>query len=574
MATTATPPLTHNVPATGTKTAARRQKLVKRACDPCKIRKIKCSEASPCSGCVAAGIECTFNRNPQTRGPRSLRRGTLHRIAKERRDGLDTANGEAPELEAPAEGLEHLTEVLNVYAERLFPIWPIVDASQLHADLIDPGNVKARHLANAVALATMAQLKLETPWQGSAQQIERDAQEERPDDLLDSLRVSFFLHIYYENQTAGGTKSLVYLREAITKAQLLRIDRESTYASLPEADQQLLRRILWLLFVTERGVAMLHKLPVVLRPNVLRPSVLYPLSSTASTRNMHVLPAFLKLVHLFWTFDQSGIFELLRSADADVSSTQSLARGCLELLQRKLTVDDGTGKEEFFSEEANDVQKADMLVTRHWMRAVLWRAALRFGVVVPGMNPVDVAGEFLALVGDLPTSALESQGPTLEFKTYEIATAVVDAVASGTQPGAMGATLALGHPKDVLTGLYNILSSSRGGNKTLLGLLNSKMATSCPDLRILMQPSPTATSQALVPATSLAQQDDEWNWNYFTSTGILGPESFDLGQMSELAWPPLDLGSNFLRSPSPLTNMLLVDPSHNQQNNHQIQDIS
>lgn len=547
--------------------AARRQKLVKRACDPCKIRKIKCSESSPCSGCVAAGIECTFHRNQQTRGPRSLRRGTLSRIARERRD--EPASDEVS-------GLGPLMEVLNVYSERLFPIWPIVDASQLHAELMDPEKKKAKHLADAVALATVAQLKLETTWKGSVQQIERDAQENQSEDLLDSLRVSFFLHIYYENQSAGGTKSLVYLREAITKAQLLRIDRESTYASLPEAEQQLLRRILWLLFVTERGVAMLHKLPVILRPNVLRPSVLYPISNSSpssSTRNIHVLPAFLKLVHLFWTFDQSGIFELLRNADADVSSMESLARGCLELLQRKLTVDDGTGSEEFFSQDANDVQKADMLVTRHWMRAVLWRAALRFGVVVPGMNPVDVAGEFLALVGQLPTSALESQGPTLEFKTYEIATAVVDAVAAD-HPGPMAATLTLGHPKDVLAGLYNMLSSSRGGNKALLSLLNTKMANSCPDLRLLIQPSPTATNQGILPATSLAPQaGDEWDWNYFTSAGIIGPNDFDLGQMSELAWGPLDLGSNFLRSPSPLTNMLLVDPSQNQQNQHHLQDI-
>lgn len=572
MATTATP--ASQAPSSPKPPAARRQKLVKRACDPCKIRKIKCSESSPCSGCVAAGIECTFHRNPQTRGPRSLRRGTLSRIARERQD--EHAASAAAGLEEEQGPDETLLEVLNVYAERLFPIWPIVDAGQLHADLMNPENVKAKHLANAVALATVAQLKLDTAWKGAAQQVERDALDDHSEDLLDSLRISFFLHIYFENQIAGGTKSLVYLREAITKAQLLRIDREATYASLPEAEQQLLRRILWLLFVTERGVAMLHKLPVILRPNVLRPSVLYPISNTSpdsSTRNIHVLPAFLKLVHLFWTFDQSGIFELLRNADADVSSMESLARGCLELLQRKLTVDDGTGSEEFFSQDANDVQKADMLVTRHWMRAVLWRAALRFGVVVPGMNPVDVAGEFLALVGQLPTSALESQGPTLEFKTYEIATAVVDAVAAD-HPPPMAASLTLGHPKDVLAGLYNILYSSRGGNKTLLGLLNTKMATSCPDLRLLMQPSPNSTNRALLPPASMPPQaEDEWNWNYFTPTGIIGPNDFDLGQMTELAWPPLDLGSNFLRSPSPLTNMLLVDQGQQAQNQHHIQDL-
>lgn len=149
---------------------------------------------------------------------------------------------------------------------------------------------------------------------------------------------------------------------------------------------------------------MLHKLPVILRPNILFPW-------SAPNDHTHVLPAFLKLVHLFWVFDQSGIFEILRNADADVSSMETLARGCLELLQTKLKdAEDGDVG------GGSDVQRADMLVTRQWMRAVLWRAALKFGVVSV-MSPVDVAGEFLSLVAQLPTAALESQGPTLVSRT-------------------------------------------------------------------------------------------------------------------------------------------------------------
>jgi hypothetical protein len=230
----------------------RRQNLVKRACDPCKVRKIKCSELSPCSGCITAGIECTFNRLPSTRGPRTLRAKTIRRIAKTRQDG----GSQPADLASTAEGdTMALLEMLDVYGGRLFPIWPIVDAVQLSDTLrTDPSDHRALHLARSVALATTAQLKLNSTWQGDVDRIERDAQADKS-DLLDSLRVSFFLHIHYENQSAGGTKSLLYLREAITVAQILRIDREATYASLPDAEQQLLRRILWLLFITERFVS-------------------------------------------------------------------------------------------------------------------------------------------------------------------------------------------------------------------------------------------------------------------------------------------------------------------------------
>lgn len=155
---------------------------------------------------------------------------------------------------------------------------------------------------------------------------------------------------------------------------------------------------------------MLHKLPV-----ILRPSTIFPWSTNPSSDR--ILPSFLKLVHLFYNFDQSGIFELLRNSDADVTNMETLARGCLEGLQRKLQDDDkrleGDG-----DRSSGDVQRADMYVTKQWMRAVLWKAGRRFGVVVDGVDPVRVAGEFLALVSQLPIAALESQGPTLVSIDY------------------------------------------------------------------------------------------------------------------------------------------------------------
>jgi len=307
-----------------------------------------------------------------------------------------------------------LLEILDVYASRLYPIWPIVNAAELkEALLASPGNSSNLRLANAVALSTVAQLKLTTAWKGSASACTDTV--DGDDDPLDRLRVSFFLHIYYENLEGGGNKSLLYLREAITLAQIARLEHESTYASLPERDQQLSRRVLWLLFVTERsasaftltiqetdknrGVALLHRLPAVLKPNILLPW--YGVADDIA----HILPEFLKLVNLFWVFDQSGMFEWLRSAES--GSGASISQSCITMLQQ--TLEDST-KGDYWG--GNDIQRADMLVTRQWMRAVLWRAALRFGILIP-INPLDIAQEFLTLIASIPPAALESHGPTV-----------------------------------------------------------------------------------------------------------------------------------------------------------------
>ena len=230
-----------------------RQKLARRACDPCRIRHVKCSEASPCTGCIAAGLECTSRRVQSARGPRSLRPKTIQRLSQSQGERCSE-----PQFATGAIGNDttKLIRTLGIYAARLFPLWPIVDVPYLiHALSSEPLESGARCLANAVTLATIAQLKLvNTSFDVDAlrRDVETAAEGDEVVDALDGIRVSFFLHIYHENQTAGGTKSLVHLREAITRAQLLRIDREATYVSLPESTREISRRVLWLLFVTER----------------------------------------------------------------------------------------------------------------------------------------------------------------------------------------------------------------------------------------------------------------------------------------------------------------------------------
>ncbi|KAH7311493.1 NADP-dependent oxidoreductase domain-containing protein [Stachybotrys elegans] len=510
--------------------APSRKRLARRACDSCRVRRIRCSEKPPCEGCVGSGIECTFNRQQTTRGPRGLRARTLLEIErKSRGDDQGQSNGGSGHVPEPV-GLEataHLIQLLDVYEERLFPIWPIIDVAEMRnalqssADDNDPFYI----LASAVALATIAQLKLDIGWVPSVEHVATSRMGDSH-GLLDSLRIAFFLHIYHENSKPGGTQSLVYLREAITHAQVLRLDRESTYSLLPDQDHQVSRRILWLLFITERGVALLHKLPIVLKPNTLFPWF------TGTDSHVQVMSAFLRLVHLFWVFDQSGIFEILRNEDSHVPNMELVARNCLDILQQKLS---SPSQDDWAP--GNDIQRADIFVTRQWMRTVLWRAASRYGIAVP-TSPVDIAEDFLSLVSQLPPSALESHGPTLEFKTYEIANSVIDAIASSH----LGASF--DHSTSVLHRLRSLLSSSRGGNSALLNLLNGKMEASI-KLGILFEPDPFIDDN--LPWQRSKNSQTEIQTSYLSLLEHNSPR---------ISWPPLDFGY-LIRSPSPLSRMLL-----------------
>jgi hypothetical protein len=152
---------------------------------------------------------------------------------------------------------------------------------------------------------------------------------------------------------------------------------------------------------------MLHNLPVVLKCSTHFPS-------EECDDGNHILPAFQKLISLFWIFDQSGAFDILQNTDVagfDIDGTSSPHRNSLEALQRRLQdvpID---------WESSNDVQRADICVTRQWMRAILWRISFlrnsNSDQVTSLSHPIQIAKEFLAVIRKLPTTAIESHGPSI-----------------------------------------------------------------------------------------------------------------------------------------------------------------
>lgn len=498
-----------------------RRKIGSRACDACKIRKVRCSEVPPCTRCASIGIECTFNKRQATRGPRSLRAKTLAEIRafqetqeqqqrqqqRQQQNQAATASSEGSGSQISSDGTEadrrrgsaasssiamattpaergtpvsSLIVRLCLYNQRLFPVWPILIADDVIGSLMQNPDNETYALANAVCAAIIAQLKL--PFAGRTDdndpataasmaaeclrtKISLRTGDDGPDMNLNMLRISFFQHIYHENMSPGGSKSLLFLREAITIAQIMGLHRKSNYLSLPAEEQEMRRRIIWLLFVTERGVAMLHKLPTILTWQDSFPA----LDGQGEQDEAHILPAFKKLVDLFWTFDQGGAFDLIHADDS--GDMQRSSR--LDFLQRRLQ---DMSEEEYGT---NEVQEADILVTKSWMQTVLWRAHSRSasnrGQTALVLQPYRIVNDFLSHISQYSKTALEAHGPTIELKIFEIASALTDALASNLDLLRTSAGIET-RPVDMLIQLQRLLASSRGGNKTLLTLLCARIA--------------------------------------------------------------------------------------------------
>ncbi|RHZ54230.1 Zn(II)2Cys6 transcription factor [Aspergillus thermomutatus] len=445
---------------------ASRSSVTKRACDGCKIRKIRCGGGQPCQACTNSHIRCTYIRVQQPRGPQRLRSTTKYLIEQTQR-GLDAQNAGCASLPVGQAG--HRTERLRIptnvlapplyiYHMRMYPVWPIVTVESLISVLQeDPErrDLSTYTLATAVAAATLAQLKLEdlntvdspTADAFAAECLHaRDSCGYRSKPSLDNIRTSFFLHVYYENQQSGGSESLLYLREAITMAQMMRLHEEASYIGLGPEEQQLRRRVLWLLFVTERGVCILHKLPVILRTNISTPGL-------DVNDEPQVLPAFLKLLNLFRLFEKSKMFDVIEWETVgahDLSGTGRVGAAGSYV---------GRAEGRFMCHPALD---ASDLVEESVKKQDDKRAF------------TDVA--FLAVISSNGgEGALDHSNS--ELKLYEIASSLADAVMNLAMLPRPPIWDVESRPSQILARLHTILSTFRGGgNKQLVELLYKKMA--------------------------------------------------------------------------------------------------
>jgi hypothetical protein len=133
----------------------------------------------------------------------------------------------------------------------------------------------------------------------------------------------FFPHTYYYMKERRNTATIL-LRESVTFAQLLKLNREESYAQLEPAEQLHRRKIFWLLFVTERGHALQHDVPFSLHNSIEMPK---------AEDDGSVLIGFLKLAHLFLNVDEI----LIGAHDRRGAASRAYTKELLANLQQQLS---------------------------------------------------------------------------------------------------------------------------------------------------------------------------------------------------------------------------------------------
>lgn len=248
-----------------------------RACDPCALRKAKCDRGSPCRRCSAQGLSCTLLRKSSKPGPKGPWAGKKRARAKLQSAPLKNSSvglaegGQPGNLGPPNQDesnydavLVKVERCLRIYRQHSYSLWPVVDVQNLRTRLRNHLDVAAYALGTALGAVMADRIhhlqassdtdeypELDSKRLASESETARmeGAYQENPS--LYTILSSFFLHIHSANR-GQLFKATLLLREAITIAQLLGLDRPGHYAGRSATEAQGRLRIIWLLHITER----------------------------------------------------------------------------------------------------------------------------------------------------------------------------------------------------------------------------------------------------------------------------------------------------------------------------------
>lgn len=252
---------------------------VKRACDACHRRKVRCDGVNPCRNCTSTILTCTYNAVPQKKGPKGSRAKVISSLREtQKANSLITQvqnrmNGTlgpptTPSL-APTPGLlsmETIRECLDYFFLNMYPSMPVLSRSRIEQQIpyMDQ-NLDAYCMLTSLCALTMLQPGMcipdldsmpGAPIVCSTLLVEETNRVRKGFDYnespsLNTLCTSYLLFACYHGMELHD-KAWFHLREAATMIHIVGMNREEGYAPLDPVDSSCKRRLYWLLFVTER----------------------------------------------------------------------------------------------------------------------------------------------------------------------------------------------------------------------------------------------------------------------------------------------------------------------------------
>ena len=319
---------------------------------------------------------------------------------------------------------------------------------------------------------------------------------------LAAVQTSFFLFAVFFS-LGKDNSAWFYIRESMTMLQLLRLHEEATYTAMTDPQYATYcRRTFWLLFITEGAYALQRHRPLTLRRTISLPAVEAGPEAT-------ILSGFLDLVALFQNFGDPFV------------SLWNLSGDSIALPQPLVRLQDFLNYAIPNVSERTEIQQADLLVSRQWLKTIVWQLCLSNGLLsststTESMSfhyPVTIARHVILASRLLPHEAFQANGVGILEKIFDIGSSLADVLlVHQIQTSA----LEIG-PRDYLMELVRIVATDIEGSSKYLRLLAIR-ADDC--LEVNLRGSLSFNNGS--PGTCEADLDEEVN-NHNLVYGPLPP---------------------------------------------------
>ncbi|KJX93866.1 c6 zinc finger domain containing protein [Zymoseptoria brevis] len=472
---------------------------VKRACDGCHRRKVKCigDGTRPCKNCTSAGLTCTYNAIPQKKGPKGSRAKVISELRETQRQsqlvakrhGLDfeheTHHAQAYPRKPGLLSMDMITTCVDYYFANIYPTQPILHRQKVGETIgqMDT-NIEAYCLVLSLCAYMMIQPNMVLP-HGAFEGLDilpqpslqlghlllQEALRMRKEynyietPTVWSVITSFFFFGSYFCLDRQNT-AWFHLREATTLAQVMGMHEEASYQNPDVVESSRRRRLYWLLFVTERAYALQQHKPLTLHATINLPTLDEDPAETVE------LNGFIHLVRLFRPFDDTfvGLWNKARVG----CTTEWLAR-----LQQQLSDALPTYL------QCTETQAVDLRCSQQWLRTMVWQLSISHGFLSSAAAdnamsfkfPIEVSRDLVQSASQFSQQSMEVHGIGLIEKLFDVACTLTDVMSVIPQDQY---TFELG-PRDYLNQLTSLISTLRGGQQRYLPLLMQKISDAVPD---------------------------------------------------------------------------------------------
>lgn len=212
-----------------------------------------------------------------------------------------------------------------------------------------------------------------------------------------------------------------YLREAISMIQMLRIGDKAVSAGLDLAERARRQRLYWQCFIHERFMSIVYFSPVTLPPHAQYPEE----DTTTASVSAGIQQGWTQVIKTFCMLDASFI-------SLWIGDRSQVTASWVERKHREL--DDGLWEVEVSA--LSELQQADLVITRQWMRTLLWQMAMSNCLLsshasCPSLElemPLRLSSQLRQFLTKISQNTIRVHGSSMISKLLEIVNTIADVV--------------------------------------------------------------------------------------------------------------------------------------------------